>query len=100
MRTYISVHYSFAVAEAESFEELFDVVSDVVTLEARVKRAEIDVLHVLEDQGWRAGLQGGEIHFHMSICPRASRNRGIGCYYTYQRILDGIQKKRDIWPAC
>lgn len=57
MRLDVSVHDPAGVAEVEGFEEFVDVVPDVEVGEFGVKRLEILVVDVFEDDGRRLGLQ-------------------------------------------
>lgn len=50
MRLDISMHYALAVAKIQRLQELEYIVPDIVIDESRVKRPEVRVIHVLENQ--------------------------------------------------
>jgi len=56
VRLHISVHYPLRVAEVQRFEQLVDVVADVVVLEFGVQGAEVGVVDMLEYEGRGFGL--------------------------------------------
>lgn len=53
---HVPVHYTFAVAEIQGFQELEDVESNVIVDEPRVQCSEISIVHILENQARRLAL--------------------------------------------
>lgn len=54
---HISVHYALAVTEIQRFQQLKNVISDIVVLEFGVQAAEVGIVDILEDQRRRFTLQ-------------------------------------------
>lgn len=52
VRSNVSMHYTFAMRKLKSLQELFDVVSDIITTKSGVQTSEVFVFHVFEGQGW------------------------------------------------
>lgn len=53
---HISVHNAFAMAEVQGFQELKDVVPNIIIDESRVQGSEVGVVDVFEDQTRRLAL--------------------------------------------
>lgn len=53
---HISVHDSIGMAEVQSFQQLEDVVADIIIGQSWVQRFEICVVDVFENQGWSLRL--------------------------------------------
>lgn len=50
VRSNVSMHYTFAMRKLKSFQQFFDVISNIITAEFRIQTPEVDVLHVFEGQ--------------------------------------------------
>lgn len=50
VRLHIAMHDTLTMAEVQRFEELIDIVADIVVGESRIERAEVGIVHILEHQ--------------------------------------------------
>ena len=56
MWLHIPMHDSFAMAEVQSFEQLVNVVADIIIDEARIQSPEVGIVDVLENKTWGFAL--------------------------------------------